>query len=258
MAALPLLNLWSKRSMLVYFSVMTTRIRYQGTYFGFLWNVLEPLGGFIILYIVFTTIRIGIEPNFPVYLLFGITLFQIFIRGTLNGLISIKNNAAIIKSLNLRKEFFPVSSVASTGLIMIVQVAVFFSLMPVFNYTPPWTSFLLVIPLFLLLVLILGLSYFLSTVFIYIKDIQPTWSIFTYALFFVSPIIWYVDKVEGILLEIHKINPLGQLIEIGHKLLFNELPTPIEWITVCGYVFAILFIGFFILQKYEKRLAEEL
>jgi ABC-type polysaccharide/polyol phosphate export permease len=237
---------------------MTTKLRYKGTYIGFLWGLVEPLLMFLILTVVFSSMRAGIKQDFPIYLLTGILFFQIFTKGTQIGLASLRSNAGIIKSLNLNKEFFPVTAVGSTGILLIGEVIVLFLLMPFFNFTPSLTLILLPIPLFLLLLLILGLSYLLSIIFVYVKDIQSIWSIFAYALFFVSPVFWYIDNVSGILLSIQKINPLGQIIELAHSIVFNDIPTLDEILLPTLYTLAIFFFGYYIFRKYEKRITQEL
>jgi len=259
MVSFPLLNLWDKRSTILHFALMNAKTRYLGTYMGFLWSALEPLFAFIILYTVFTTLRgPDGDPNFPIYLLVGIMFFQIFSRGTLNGLASLRVNAVIIKSLNIRREIFPVVSAGTTAILMIVHVAVLFFLMPFFGFTPPWTMILLPFPLILMLLLVLGLSYLFSVIFVYIRDLQPAWSLFSYALFFISPIFWYLHEVSGILKEIHFFNPLGRIIEIAHNVVFNEIPPYEEWLIGTGYVLVIFFVGYYVFQKFERNVAEEL
>ena len=98
----------------------------------------------------------------------------------------------------------------------------------------------------------------LSIVLVYVKDIQPLWSVFVHALIFVTPIFWYVDDMGGIALEIQKINPLGQLIEMAHKVVFGELPTFNEWAYSATIIFAILFVGYWVFQKFENRIVERL
>jgi ABC-type polysaccharide/polyol phosphate export permease len=237
---------------------MSTKIRYKGTYVGFLWTAVEPLLIFLILFVVFSSIRVGVEEDFPIYLLTGVLFFQIFTKGTQTGLTSLRSNASIIKSFNLNKEFFPITAVSSTGILLLIQLSVLFILMPFFEFIPTASVIFLVIPILLLLVLILGLSYLLSIIFVYVKDIQSIWSIFSYALFFVSPIFWYLHKTEGILLTIHGINPLGQIIELAHSIVFNEIPTVDDLVIPTIYSFAVLFFGYFIFRKFEKRIAEEL
>jgi len=233
-------------------------MRFRNTYLGFLWAALEPLLYFVVLYVVFTSIRERPE-NFAIYLITGIMLFHIFGRGTSGGLSSLTNSGGIIKSFKINREFFPVVATVAIGLLAFVDIGVFFGLMPVFDFTPSWTIVLLPIPLLLLLILILGLSYFLSVVNVFLRDIKTLWMIFVHALLFISPIFWYIDNTVGILLEIQKINPLGQLIEISHQLvIYGQIPTLNEWLYTTSYVFVIFFLGYFVFRKFEMKTVEVL
>jgi len=256
---LPLTELWDKRTILFHFAKMNIRVRFQNTYLGFLWAAIEPILYFTILYVVFTSIRTSTQEDFAIYLITGIVFYHIFSRGTTGGLGSLTSNAGILKSLNVSKEFFPVIATIAIGILGIVYVAVFFGLMPVFQFIPSWTIILLPIPLFLMLILVLGLSYALSVINVYARDIQHLWIIFLLGLLFVSPIFWYLDEVDGILLAIHEINPVGQLIEIAHKLVVgNEIPPLEKWMHATLLVFVSFFIGYMIFKKYQNKVVEEL
>jgi lipopolysaccharide transport system permease protein len=242
-----------------HFALFTIKVRFGTTRLGLIWTGLEPLLTFVLLYAVFTSIRISSQENFAIYLLSGITIFHIFTRGTMAGLSSLDANKGIINSFNIRREFFPTVSTMATGLLVFVEIAVFLCLLVFFQFTPEWTIILLPIPIFLLLILILGFSYILSIINTYIRDIKYIWSIITGALFFVSPIFWYVDEAKQILLSIHQFNPLGQILEIFHKLVvFGELPTLSEWIHASLFSFVILVLGFAVFQKYHDKITEEL
>jgi len=74
-----------------------------------------------------------------------------------------------------------------------------------------------------------------------------------------SPIFWSVKDVSGILLMIQQINPIGQLIEIAHALvIYKEVPPLSDWLYTTVFVFAILFVGYFVFQKFAPKVAEEL
>ena len=135
-------------------------------------------------------------------------------------------------------------------------MAVFLALLPFLDFSPTWNIVFLIFPVILLLGLVLGLSYFLSVVFIRVRDTQILWTIFIQALFFVSPVFWYLSEVEGILLEIHKINPLGQIIELTHKIVFGEIPPLTDWLYSLTLVIIIIIIGFVTFQKYKKNIIE--
>ena len=258
MASFPLVNLWNKRQMIFHFAILNLKIRFKSTYLGFLWAALEPLFYFSILYMVFTGIQ-QTKDDFSIYLLTGIMLYHIFARGTSGGLASLIMNSGSITSLKIQKEFFPIVATVAIGLLAFVDVGVFFGLMPVFEFIPSWTIVFLPLTLGLLLLLILGLSYILSIITVYVKDVQIMWTIFVYALLFVSPIFWYVDDANEILLAIHAVNPLGQLIELAHKVVvFGEIPPLIDWIYASGLVALVFIIGYGVFQKYEKFALEEM
>jgi len=255
---LPLVNLWRSRSIIFYFAILNLKIRFQSTYLGFLWGALEPLFYFIILYVVFTETG-DAEENFAIYLLTGVVLFHVFVRGTSGGLISLTINGGIIKSLQIRKEFFPVVATIATGLLAFVDVGIFFGLMPIFQFMPSWTIILFPLPLILLLILILGLSYILSIITVFVRDVQFFWNIFVHSLLFITPIFWFLKDVNGILLQIHQINPLGQLIEISHKLVIDgQIPSINEWGYTTFFVLGIFFFGFIVLNKFEHKIMEAL
>lgn len=258
MVFFPLVNLWKSRSIVIYFAILNIKMRFRNTYFGFLWAAFEPLLYFIVLYVVFTSIRER-EETFAIYLITGIMFFHIFGRGTAGGLSSLTSNAGIIKSLKVNKEFFPVVSTIAIGILAFVDIGVFFGLMPIFQFVPTWTIILLPIPLILLVALILGLTYLLSVVNVFVKDIQPLWIIFVHALLFISPIFWYLDNVDGFLLQIQAINPLGQIIELAHHLvIYGTIPPLTDWLYTTSYVLFILFFGYFIFRKFVNKIVEEL
>lgn len=259
MITLPLVNLWKLRSLVFHFALMNIKIRFKATYLGFAWTAIEPTLTFILLYVVFTSIRIRPGENFAIYLLTGVIIYHVFVRGTMGGLTSLRSNRSIIESLNIPREFFPVVATVATGLLLFVSVGVFFGLMPFFEFIPSWTVILLPVVLVLLILLVLGVSYFLSILNVYIKDVQPFWAIGVHALFFISPIIWYVDNASGILLQIHRINPIGQLIELGHKIVvFGQLPPITDWYYSAIFSVSFFIIGYFIFHKFEDRIAEVL
>ena len=217
-----------------------------------------PIYIFIILYIVFSSIQVIDKPNFGIYLLTGIIFFHIFSRGTVNGISSIRNYRGWILSINIRKEFFPVLSTTTTVITTAIEIGVFFALMPFLQFTPGLSILLLPIPITLLLLLVLGTSYLLSIVNMYIRDVQLFWGILLQALFFMTPIFWYLQDIDNpILLTIHQINPLGQLIELAHNLVvYDKIPPLMDWIYPVVFTISLVFVGYAIFQKYEKRIVE--
>ena len=253
-----LTQLWRDKSKIFYFAQIQIQLRFKNTFFGFLWAAIEPLLYFIILYLVFTTIRERPE-DFAIYLISGIMLFHIFTRGTSGGIGSLVNNRNILTSLNVKKEFFPIVTTASIGLLAFVDVGIFLVLMPVFNFVPSWTIILIPVLIMMLMFLVLGLNFLLSITTVYARDVQHFWAIFTHALFFITPIFWYLKDVDGFLLTIHSINPLGQIIELAHEVVIGRTIPPVEDWAYAILLISILFsVGYTVFHKLQNKIAEEL
>ena len=237
---------------------MSVKLRYKGTNLGLLWNALEPLLTFLLLYIVFTSIRDRGE-EFAIYLLSGIILYHIFIRSTLAGLVSLRGNKNFITTLNIGNGFYPIVAMGGSALTAIVEVGVFLALLPVFQFVPTWTIIFFPLTVVMILFLAWGLTYLLSIMNVYFKDIQPVWSVLVHALFFISPIFWFVSEVDGILLDILKVNPLGQIIELSHNVvLFGQIPPLTDWLYTTAFIVGIFLFGVAMFRKYESKVAEEL
>jgi len=186
-------------------------------------------------------------------------IFHIFGRGTSAGISSLTSNRNILTSLNIKKEFFPIVTTVSGGLLALVDVGVFFTLMPIFNFIPSWTIVLLPALIVMLMFLIMGLNFLLSIAIVYVRDIQRFWTILIQALFFISPIFWYLKDVDGILLTIHAINPLGQIIELGHKIVIERtVPGFEDWAYSILLVSIIFIFGYSVFYKLQNKFVEEL
>lgn len=250
------LNFRYRFSFIFYFALMNIKVRYRNTTLGISWAALEPLLLFIVLFVVFSTIRKA-GPDFAIYLLSGLIFYHIFSRGTITGLDSLVSNRGLIQSLYIKKDFFLLVAITATGILAFVDVGVFFGLMPVFQFVPSWTIILLPIPLILLLVLILGVSYILSIVTVFRRDIQFIWSLLVHVLLFISPIFWKVDEVDGFLLQILKINPLAYLMQISHKIVIEgQVPSLNEWASASIFVISIFIVGFVFFHKFQDKIPE--
>ena len=257
MSSFPLIDLWKNRSLILHFSWINLKLRFTGSYLGLIWTALEPLLMLLVLYVVFTSIRKQGGAEFAIYLMSGLILYQLFRNGTLGGLTSLRQNSGILNSLNIQRELFPTINTGTTFLTLFVHLGVLFALMAVIGFVPSWTLIFLPIILGLFLLLVLGVCYLLSIVYVHVRDIQPVWVIITYALLFASPIFWHVSEVDGILLSIQSINPVGQIIELTHKVIvFGTVPPLFDWMYTASFCLGIFFVGFYVFHKLEKNIVE--
>ena len=194
------------------------KLRYQGSALGYLWTLLRPLFLFVILYIVFTKFfRFGEGvPHYPVYLLTGIVLWNFFAEVTNNGVGSIVDRGDLIRKLNFPKYVIVLSGAFSALInltLNMVVIAVFLvingvDIRPVIVLAP-----LILLELF---VFSMAIAFFLSAVFIKLRDVNYIWEVLMQGLFYATPIIYPLSEVSNRwpkAAEILLINPVAQTIQ---------------------------------------------
>ena len=127
---------------------------------------------FLVLYIVFTKIfRLGDSiPNYPVYLLLGITLWGFFAETTNICMNSIVGRGDLIRKVYFPKIILPVSSSLSALITLILNLFVVFGFAVYLKVDLSLNLLYLPLVIFEFYVLALGVSFFLASLFVKFRD----------------------------------------------------------------------------------------
>lgn len=238
---------------------MDLKLRYRSSVLGILWSLIEPLLMLTILFIVFSSILKTDIPNFPIFLLLGIILFQLYSRTTAMGMESILSKAGIVSTVSTPRIVFPVSSSLTAFYMMLVEFIVFFGFLIVFQYIPSPTILFLPIVVLLVYILGLGLAISLSVLNIRYRDMRSVWTIILQASFFLTPIFYKLDFLPEIIRQFIQFSPLAQLVEMAHiVVLENKLPDPFWFAYTVLSVVSIFLISLLVYTKLNKNLVEQL
>ena len=140
------------------------KVKYRRSILGVLWTLLNPLLMMTVLSIVFSNLfKFDIE-NFPLYLLCGQVIFNFFNDATTNAMSAIIGSASLIKKVYVPKYVFVMSRVCSSLINLMASCAALFLIMIGMCAELHWTMLLSVVPLFLLVVLALGIGLILATI----------------------------------------------------------------------------------------------
>lgn len=192
------------------------KLRYQGSALGYAWSLLRPLLLFLILYVVFVKfLKIGSTiPHYPVYLLLGIVIWNFFTEMTVQSLGSIVGRGDLIRKISIPRWIVVFSSSISAVinlLLNLVVIAVFMLLNHVdLRATILW------LPLILAEVYLfaLGLSLFLSALFVKFRDIGYIWEVLLQAGFYLTPILYPLSLITNLTLQkLILLNPAAQAIQ---------------------------------------------
>ncbi len=166
------------------------KIKYKRSVLGALWSFVNPLLTMSVQYVVFSTLFKVDIVNYPVYLLSGIVLFNFFTESTNMSMYAITGNAGLITKVYVPKYIYPVSKTLSTGVNLLISLLPLFLMCLGTGVYPTRAWLLLPFVLACLLVFCTGLSFMLSAVMVFFRDIQFIWSVLTMVLTYATPVFY--------------------------------------------------------------------
>ena len=228
--------------------------KYKDSTLGLFWSFLNPLLSMIVLTIVFSTFFGRTIENFPVYLLSGKLVFDLFANATTGAMDSIKGNSEIIKKIYVPKYMFAVGIVCSEFINFLISLVVLIAVMIVTG-APFYISLLYSpIPLFFLLVLTMGVGLILATLTTFFTDIKYLYGVLIMLLSFMTPLFYPIEIIPEQFLFFFKINPLYAAVSSFRDIvLYGAFPqTKFLLYLIITSIFALV-LGIYLFYRYQDE-----
>lgn len=263
--------IFSKKNIVLLQELVRTdfKLRYQNSALGYAWSLLRPLFLFIILYVVFVKfLRLGNDlPHFPVYLLLGIVMWNFFSEITSQSTVAIVGRGDLIRKIKIPRWIIIVSvsmSALLNFLINLVVVAIFMAI----NKVTPSLS-MLIFPIYVIEIYLfsLGISLWLSALYVKYRDISYIWEIILQGLFYLTPIIYPLGLINKVWLQkLILLSPIAQAIQGSRYSLVTKQATTfgglfankIYYLIPLLVVFLLLVSGIIYFKKESKYFAENI
>jgi lipopolysaccharide transport system permease protein len=233
---------------------------HRGTYLGLAWSVLSPLIMLALFTFVFGHIFGGkfnpkvheTPAEFALALFVGLGFFNVFAQsmGGASGLVL--GNASYVKTLAFPLEILPLSSVLNTLLNLLITLAICFTAYLFMYGYLHWTAAWLVLHIVCIVLLGLGISWFLSSLSVFIRDIPAIIGPITTVLMFVSGCFFPLSVMSPRIRALAELNPLAVIIDQARGcLMYGQTPDAANFIYVFAFssVFAIAGYAFFMKTK---------
>lgn len=245
------------------------KLRYQGSILGYTWSLLKPLLMFTVLYIVFVKfLRIGAGvPHFPVYLLFGIVIWNFFTEMTSQSLSSIVGRSDLIRKIRIPRWLIVVSTSVSALISLSLNMVIIGVFVWVNGIDLSFNVLWLPIIFLEIYLLALGLSLILSAAFVKFRDISHIWDVVMQAGFYITPILYPLSMiVNPTFQKILLVNPMAQAIQDARYVLVTPttLNIPAVWgsgvyrLIPIAIVLVTLIAGVLYFKREAKTFAENL
>lgn len=228
--------------------------KYKRTVLGMVWSVLSPLLILIVMKLVFTQFFGRNTPHYTTYLFCGNLVFSYFNESTNQGMTSLVGNSGIFTKVNVPKYLFLFSKNVQTLINFALTLCVFFLFCVGDRITFTWKSICLLYPIFMLMLFNIGAGLILSALYVFFKDIQYLWSIFTMLLMYISAIFYTIDSYSPMIQNLFLLNPVYLFIRYFRKIVIDAtIPTVYFHLLMLADVLIVLGLGCWIYKKYNHK-----
>ena len=228
--------------------------KYKRTILGMGWSILSPLLQLWVMATVFTQFFGRTTPHYVIYIFCGQVVFLFFSDATKGGMGTIMGNAGIFTKVNVPKYLFLLSrnvqALINFGLILIV----FFLFVAIDGLPFTWKYICLLYPITCLILFNIGVGMILSALFVFFRDTQYLYDVFTMLLMYMSAIFYTIENYSYKVQCLFLLNPIYLFIRYFRKIVI-EATIPTVWfhLLMMMDVIIVVGIGCWMYKKYNTK-----
>ena len=259
-------SFWRNRDLILQLAKRDVVGRYRGSILGIVWSFLQPLLMLAVYTLVFGVIfKARWNPGskskieFALVLFAGLLIYNIFAECVGRAPSLILANASYVKKVVFPLEILPWVAAGSALFHAAVSFAVWLLFYLFVFGLPPPTILLLPVVVADIVLLTMGVSWFLASLGVYVRDIAPLIGILLSALMFLSPIFYPLTAIPEGYRYLLYLNPLTYPIEQARNILIlgsvPSGPPSLFFTLLCA---GIAWLGFAWFQKTRRGFADVL
>jgi ABC-2 type transport system permease protein len=202
------------------------KVKYKNSALGIVWSMLNPALYLVVFYVVFQLILKNGIPNFAIFLLSGLLVWNFFAGALAGATGSVVGGGAIIKKVSFPREILPLAAVGSALVNFFFQAIVLVLALVLFRYSPGWEYLILLVPALLSVMLFSGgLGLFLGAINVKLRDTMHLLELVLLAWFWMTPIVYpfmLIEQRGGLLAQLYKLNPMVWVVTTFQRAIYNQ------------------------------------
>lgn len=252
-------NLYKYRELLKTSVQKDVRGKYKNSFLGVAWSFLNPLLQIAVYAFVFGNILNVNEENYAVFICCGLIPWTFFSSAINRCAFTMIENGNILKKVYFPREILPISVVTAEAINFVISSIIILAFVLFTGLGVSWTWVFYPLILFVLYVFLVAVSFFVSSVTVYFRDLQHFISVFLQLLFYATPIAYSVARVPEQFSWVVRYNPVAYVIEGFRDIfIYHEIPNVSSLLIVLIISLFLSFVGYFVFSKLQKGFAEEL
>lgn len=238
--------------------------RYRGSIFGLLWSFFNPVLMLVVYTFVFSVVFkakwIGgsdSKTEFALILFSGLMIFNLFSECINRSPNLILSNVNYVKKVIFPLEVLPIVALGSATFHFLISFFVWIIFYIIFIGIPHIEIFLFPLILLPLVMLILGFSWLLASIGVFLRDVSQIVGVFTTLLMFLTTIFYPITALPEAYQSLMQLNPLTLIIEQARDvLIWGKGINWIEWLIQVVWTTMFAWSGFIWFQKTRRGFAD--
>lgn len=236
------------------------RGRYKGSALGFLWTFLNPLFQLIVYTIVFSIIMRMPYEKYYLFLFVALIPWIFFSTSVVGGAACVWSQKDMVNKIYFPREVLPISYVVCQLINMLLSFIVIFGVL-IFTGHGISLEAIAYLPVVVIVefLLALGITMLVSSVTVFLRDVEYILNILIMAWQFLSPVMYGVDLVPENIRPVFLANPMTSILMVYRDIFYYKQVPDIRTLllaTLMGVV--ILVVGIFTFEKLKRHFSEEM
>lgn len=215
--------LWQNNYMIRSMVARDLRARYMGSVMGLFWSVIHPLLQIAIYFFVFSIVlkvRIGPEyggASFALWMIAGLLPWLFFAEVMNRAPSAVVEQANLVKKMPFPSELFSVVNLSAAVVNHLVAVVLFIAVMVLSGISVSLKVFWVIPYLVAAAALGLGVSWMLSSLNVFVRDVGHITGVVVNIWFFLTPIVYPRSVIPHQLEPVFALNPILHLVD-GYRM----------------------------------------
>lgn len=261
-----LTSVWRNRSLVRALVQREVTGRYKGSMLGMLWSFALPVLMLAVYTFVFSVVfqarwspQSNSKAEFALILFAGLLVFNLFAECINRAPGLVVSNANYVKKVVFPLEILPVVALGSAVFHLLVGLLAWLVFYVFLYGMVSSTALLLPLVLLPLMLLTLGLSWFMAATGVYLRDLAQITSVLVSTLLFLSPVFFPLSVLPEPYRTWLMFNPLSPAIEMARDvLIWQKAPDWKLFVRYYAMSLVVAWAGFAWFQKTRKGFADVL
>lgn len=235
------------------------RGRYKQSVLGVIWTFLNPLLQLAVYAFIFPLILKTTQPYYVIFVCVGLIPWTFFTATISQSTWAVVGNGNIVKKVYFPREILPISIVTSNMVNFLISTIIIIAFC--LGYGLGISKYVVFYPIILAIQYIfqLGISFILSAITVYFRDLEHFVQIILMLLFYATPIVYAGESIPEAFKFIIDYNPMAHIINAYRDIFYNQVRPDLSSLAmVLGISIILVIIGYFLFKKLQKGFAEEL